>query len=88
MTYFEIFNLAVSVIVLLLTGLVTINLIIHRKSWFLIIFFGVFAEASLISLILLLVEPPEWIWMMRAANALVWIGAFIGLIYESQQVDV
>lgn len=84
MTYFEMFNLAVSIIVLILTGLVTINLIIHRKSWFLILFFGVFAEASLLSLILLLMEPPEWIWMMRVVNALVWIGAFVGLIYEAQ----
>ena len=84
MTYFEIFNLAVSVVVFLLTGWVVVNLIIHRKSLYLIIFFGVFAEASLLSLIFLLMEPPEWIWMLRVVNALVWIGAFIGLVYEAQ----
>lgn len=84
MTYFDIFNLAVSIIVLILTGFVTLNLAIHRKSWFLIIFFGVFAEASLLSLVFLLMEPPEWIWMLRVVNSLVWIGAFLGLIYESQ----
>ena len=84
MTYFEIFNLAVSVVVFLLTGWVVVNLIIHRKSLYLIIFIGVFAEASLLSLIFLLMEPPEWIWMLRVVNALVWIGAFIGLVYEAQ----
>lgn len=84
MTYFDMFNLAVSIIVLILTGLVTFNLIIHRKSWFLIAFFGVFAEASFLSLVLLLIEPPEWIWMLRVVNAIIWIGAFIGLIYEAQ----
>lgn len=85
MTWFDIFNMGVSVVVLLLTGWVTINLIRHRKSWFLITFFGVFAEASLLSLVFLLIEPPQWAWMLRVTNALVWIGAFMGLIYESNK---
>ena len=84
MTPFDIFNLAVNIIVFLLTGWVVVNLVLHRKSWFLVIFFFVFTEASLLTVFNLLVGLPEWIWMLRVINSLVFIGAFVGLIYEAQ----
>jgi len=84
MTWFDMFNLAVSIIVFLLTGWVAVNLVRHRGSWFLVVFFGVFAEASLLALVLFFTKPPEWIWMLRVVNSLVFIGSFIGLIYEAQ----
>lgn len=85
MTYFDIFNSAVTVIVFILTGWVTINLVLHHRSWFLILFFGVFAEASLVGILALFFTMPEWIWLLRVVNSLVWIGAFVGLIYESNR---
>lgn len=85
MTWFDIFNLAVSVIVFLMTGWVVVNLVRHRKSWFLIAFFFVFTEASFVGILGLLIDLPEWIWLLRVINSLVFIGAFMGLIREAQK---
>lgn len=85
MTYFDMFNLAVSVIVFLLTGWVVVNLVHRHKSWFLIAFFFVFTEASVVAVLANFVAMPEWIWLVRVINSLIFIGSFVGLIYESSQ---